>query len=257
MSIYCAQSSLDVLETWWSGNESNSFQNYRWSGAFGHEIATLFPHIHQLADLHIQHGDLSCSFQDKERHLKVNIDGIPKEHEEVSTHYGVNASLNRGLKNNPSFGGYAGMQSVADSNGSRLRALYGLEYLISSDRPDLRNQISENWYTRNIPQWGIGLGYSGVAGDDDTGHGIAGHLYVPFPKVNLTVGLLAGSRYYGGNNSKWTSFEELRVEWGMHLGSLFFGVGHDHFTRPDRTFGDGMTLQAGVSIAFPWSRVRK
>jgi hypothetical protein len=71
----------------------------------------------------------------------------------------------------------------------------------------------------------------------------------------MQLSILGGERYYSGSGfSGFGDFEELRLDWGMHLGNLFFGLGHDEFTD-NGNLKNGMTFQAGLSLALPESRI--
>jgi len=262
IALSCARSVLDIFETWSSKKMVNSFQDYHWDGRIAAQLVA-----NQLANLMLQYGGMTCSFDSNIGRRWNDYGYIYRDANGMLTTnradgYSIRANIALDPQDNLPLGYYIGMQSIAEPKGSHLRALVGAELLAAGGRMDFSKQIfSEDPY--DYPwwapaQWGVTLGYSGVIDVQEHGHGPTGRLVFPYPKANLQFSLLGGMRYYSGDRvSGWADFQELRVEWGMHLGNLFFGIGHDHYARQDGRLADGLAFQAGLSWTLPPSRYPK
>jgi hypothetical protein len=104
----------------------------------------------------------------------------------------------------------------------------------------------------------ITLGYSGVADSEEQGHGAFGRLIVPIPRLDLQMSLVGGMRYYSRPEfGGWGDFQKIRLEWGMHMISLFIGVGHERYATSGGRLEHGLAGEAGVSFGGPISRLRR
>jgi hypothetical protein len=101
------------------------------------------------------------------------------------------------------------------------------------------------------------LGYSGVYGVDDTGQGAFARFIWPITPLNLQISAQIGGRYDWGHGAAGIrDFEMLRVDWGIHMLTIYVGVGHDYYTRPDLGLRGALAFEAGISIALPYSKIK-
>jgi hypothetical protein len=178
MSVYLAQSSCDVLNTWWSGTITNAFKNYQWKSALAVRgpLALRPLPLHRLVFLNQAFGGLSGDFGNHYEDLITKIvvsNEQPKLKEVVASakDYSINANIADDSRKNLLFGTYIGMQSIANMSESRLRGLFGVDMLIGAGRPDLNRGIFPTVPLWIPDQWALTFGYSGVADIHEQGHG--------------------------------------------------------------------------------------
>lgn len=172
--------------------------------------------------------------------------------------YPITEQIGPDALHNTTLGVSLAVQSIQlwdrNDTAAHMRALWEAGGVVAGRRFD---QIQDNWKVSTLlpNQFIVVLAYSGVADTAEQGHGGFARIVVPWPQVNLDISITAGGRYYFGSGlaGGFGDYESLRVEWGMHLTSLFFGVGHDHYPLR-QNLADGLTTEAGVTIAFPLSR---
>ena len=150
------------------------------------------------------------------------------------------------------------MQALAQSEDSRMRTLFEVEAMIAGGRWDyLRDDFPSIWIPRWPEQYALTIGYSGLFDTHTQANGVVTRLILPISKLNLQLSGYGGYRYYSGNaGADWGAFGGVRAEWGLHMGGLFFGVGGDRYPQPDGDLGHGVSIEAGVSFALPWSRIK-
>lgn len=263
VSAYCVQSLSDVIDSFLKSTSCNSFGNYRWNLRFGgSKVGQL-----EMIDVWQSFGNLTCVDREldesvKTREMRVYVagtNGPPLRSHLPEIDADIVAPLSIAAARNPAFGVTLGMQDLSESSGSHLQSLVEAEVMIAGGRWDYLRQDFPTLYLPSWPsQFGLTLGYSGLFDTTSHANGVMTRLILPVPKINAQVSLYAGGRYYSGNSvSEWGAFEGIRAEWGMHMGNLFFGVGHDHYPRKGGQLVDGVSLEAGISFAIPWSRVPK
>ena len=181
---------------------------------------------------------------------------------ESATNYTAVASLTGPIYRNPGIAFSLGFESVLDSQGSHVRGLLEGEALVTGGRLDI-SRDTEQLRKREFPQnlwprsWGLTLGYSQVVGLDDTGQGGFVRAIWPIAPINLQISAQAGARYFWGEGEHQVrDFEMLRFDWGMHLLTIFVGVGRDSYSRAEKGFVSGLAFEAGLSIALPYSKLK-
>lgn len=258
MVTYCARSIADVLESYLLRRQINHFPTFHWEqgffkGAFGLLDMT------EALDVGLPYGDLKCRREPrnfevrklkKSRYATIQNDIT----NESKLHYDVTAGFDGAAARNPPVAVSLGMQTFSDSSESHVRGLFDVDMMVLGFRRDyMRSAYSSAGIVPN--QFALTLGYSGVADRNEQAHGMQGRFIVPLPQVNLDLSLGIGARYFFGDNSGgWGDFQTLRLAWGMQVAELFFAVGHDQYAEPNHGLKDGLSFEAGVSIAFPVSR---
>jgi hypothetical protein len=258
MMLYCSRAIADVLESYVRGAATNSFATYVWDrSTFGgfHDV--------EAVDMRFPYGQLTCrsgvspiadqrTFQ--ERKGPLTPDTSP-------TNYNAFASLTTPIFLNPGIAFSFGFESVSDFEGSSVRGLLEAETLVTGERHDISRDLDElraREFPRNLwpRSWGLTLGYSGMYGVDDTGQGAFGRVIWPIPALNLQISAQVGGRYYWGQGVEGIrDFEMLRVDWGLHIMTIFVGVGHDYYTRDHMGLYSGLAFEAGISFALPYSKL--
>lgn len=254
LMVYCSRAIADVLETYVSGSPVNSFPDYVWD-------RRSLPHGIQLIDLRLPYGELTCSNRAPDSRIAKAADRLmPENASEIS--YNVVTSLTKPIYRNPGLGISVGFESVSGFQESHVRGLLEVEGLIIGGRHDITrdadqfkkpNLIGSLW-SRN---WGLTVGYSGVLGGDDAGQGAFGRLIWPIPQLNLQISLQVGAKYtWGRGMDGFRDFEMLRVDWGLHVLTVFVGIGHDYHSTPGAGLDSGLAFEAGLSIALPYSKLK-
>lgn len=255
MISYCARSAYDLLESYASGEARNSFPGYTWRVRFHKNAASINP------SAWIENGQISLPFAG----LECAPPSVPRKVSEVpllSEVLGFDAAgegksvegdLLEAAKKNPMFGVGFGIQSLAETGESHIRSIVDGDILVYGNRRFDRYGIPLRWYVPE--QWAVAVGYSGIIAPSSSAHGPELRFIVPFSKVNARASLIAGARAYSRDHTEvWGDFETLRLEWGMHLGNLFIGVGHDHYLDAVGELNDGLSIEAGLSFSGPLSR---
>jgi len=261
MLMYCSRAIVDVLESYLGGAPTNSFPSYVW------DRRTFGPmHSQEAIEMRLPFGGLTCSSslgtgaQDQSGGESATAAAAAPG--ERATNYTAVASLTGPIYRNPGFAFSLGFESVSDSQGSHVRGLLEAEALVTGGRLDISRdteQLREREFPQNLwPRaWGLTLGYSQVAGADDTGQGGFVRVIWPLAAVNLQISAQFGARYYWGQGEQGVKdFEMLRFDWGMHVLTLFVGVGHDSYSRAEKSFFSGLAFEAGVCIALPYSKLK-
>lgn len=256
MLIYCSRAIADVLESYVRGSPTNSFSNYVW------DRRTLGPlHGLEAIAMRLPYGELTCSNRAPETKIIAAIDKLA-EVDASATNYTVVTSLTGPIYRNPGLAFTLGFESVSDAYESHVRGLLEFEALVTGGRRDISKDIDQ-FRAREFPRnlwprsWGMTLGYSGVYGVDDTGQGAFARFIWPITPLNLQISAQIGGRYDWGHGAAGIrDFEMLRVDWGIHMLTIFVGVGHDYYTRPDLGLRGALGFEAGISIALPYSKIK-
>lgn len=262
ITAYSIQSISDVVSSFLNQAPVNSFQKYTWNLRFGGSSQKQL----EIIDLNISFGDLTCI--DHVPNLKYvllgDTNGIwrlsPERFRSEFPEVDIVTALSRVAARNPVFGANAGLQHIS-AEGSHARGLLEFETMIGGARWDY---LREDFPTlKYLPSWpeqvGLSLGYSGLFGEGNDAHGFVSRAVLPMPKLNIQLSLYGGMRYYARDSfGEWADFQGIRAEWGYHLGHLFLGVGRDHYPSKNADeLRDGLSVEAGVSAYFNYSRVRK
>ncbi len=259
VATYCARAVSDVLESYLQAAEINSFKNYRWQAKV-FPMRLLKPNIEGV-DMRLNFGELSCldhpmTIGLADRRPWLSLAG----NESVETNadwFPVTETLHHDGYRNPVIGINLGVQTVSFGSSTHLRALFEVETIVYGKRYDF---LRQNW---RVPDWLPGqlvvtVGYSGVAGTEEQGHGVYTRAIVPMPRLDLNFSLMAGLRYHTRDEfSGWGDFEKLRVEWGLHLVSLFAGVGHERFATARDGLANAVAVEVGLSFGGPVSTFRR
>jgi hypothetical protein len=256
MLMYCSRAIADVLESYVRGSPTNSFSNYGW------DRRTLgLLHGLEAIDMRLPYGELTCSNRAPGSKVIAAMEKLA-EVDGSATNYNVVTSLTGPIYRNPGFALTLGFESVSDPHESHVRGLLEVEALVTGGRRDISkdtDQFRAREFPRNLwpRSWGMTLGYSGVYGVDDTGQGAFARFIWPITAVNLQVSAQIGARYeWGHGDGGIRDFEMLRVDWGIHMLTIYVGVGHDYYTRPDVGLCSGLAFEAGISIAMPYSKIK-
>jgi hypothetical protein len=256
MLVYCSRAIDDVLESYVRGYPTNSFSRYVWDRR---PQGTL--HGVEVMDMRLPYGELTCSNRAYEPKT-VALSDTPSAAGNPATNYPVTVSLTRPIYRNPGIGFSFGFESVSDAQETHLRGLLEAEALVTGGRRDIARDTQE-FQARGFPQnlwprsWGLTLGYSGLLGVDDTGQGGYARVIWPIAPLNLQISAQVGGRYYWGHGVQGIrDFEMLRVDWGLHMLTIFVGVGHDYYTRPNAGLYTGLSFEAGISLAMPYSKLK-
>ncbi len=247
---YCARAVSDVLESWLRATEVNSFQHYHWH-------AKVFPMQTGKADveaidMRIAFGALSCVDNPRtiEQEGRRPWAPLADRKDQARDTFPVTESIHIDAYHNPVVGLNFGIQTVSLGSEMRVRGMFDAEVMVMGKRFDFQRQ---DW---QVPEWlpgqvAVTLGYSGVAGSDEIGNGPYGRIIVPFPRINMDLSLMAGARYYSdGSVNEWGDFEKVRAEWGLHMVSIFMGVGHERAISGSK-LSDGVGFEMGVTLGGP------
>jgi hypothetical protein len=256
MLVYCSRAIADVLESYVRGAPVNSFPDYIW------DRRTLgLLHGLEAIDMGLPYGELTCSNRVPDNRIIAAIEKLA-EVDGSATNYNVVTSLTAPIYRNPGLALTLGFESVSDRHETHLRGLLEFETLVTGGRRDISKDIDQ-FKAREFPRnlwprsWGMTLGYSGLYGEDDTGQGGFARVIWPITPVNLQVSAQIGARYYWGHGTSGIrDFEMLRVDWGIHMLTIFVGVGHDYYTRLDAGLCSGLAFEAGISVAMPYSKIK-
>ncbi|MBB5031457.1 hypothetical protein [Prosthecobacter vanneervenii] len=255
MAAYCTQSVGDVVESYLSNSKKNSFTRYKFELRFAVAGGQA-----ELIDVWQDYGDMTwkapakrdfyVGLPDKEARYgikKVAASEIPER---------IIAPLPNYAAFNPAFALNIGYQGWATGYASEVRALTEAEMMVLGGRWDyLRDDFSKAYLPRKIDMFAVTVGYSGLFDSDTSANGIAARLILPINQLNLQLSLYGGSRYYSGNSyGGWRDYEGIRLDWGMQMGNLFLGIGRDFYPTTGG-IKDGVSIQAGLSLAFPTSRI--
>jgi hypothetical protein len=256
MMLYCSRAISDVLESYVRGAPVNSFPDYVW------DRRTLgFLSGFEGIDVKLPYGELTCSNRVPQEELVVAVRKLPPS-EAAGTNYNVMISLTSPIYRNPGFAVSLGFESVSDWEATHLRGFLEVEGLLTGGRRDISrdtDELKSREFPRNLwpRSWGLTVGYSGVYGEDDVGQGAFARVIWPITPVNLQVSAQVGARYLWGQGvSGFRDFEMLRVDWGIHMLTIFVGVGHDYNSRPNKDFYSGLAFEAGISLALPYSKIK-
>jgi hypothetical protein len=256
MVVYCSRAIADVLESYVRGKPTNSFQTYVWDRR---SHGTL--HGVEVMDMRLPYGELTCSNQVYDRKMVALAEKLSAG-DESATNYPVTVSLTRPIYRNPGIAFSLGFESVSDTQDTHLRGIVEAEALVTGGRRDIARD-TQQFEARNFPQnlwprsWGLTLGYSGMWGVDDTGQGAFVRVIWPIAPLNLQISAQVGGRYYWAQGIEGIrDFEMLRVDWGLHMLTIFVGVGHDYYSRPNTGLYTGLAFEAGISIALPYSKLK-
>ncbi len=260
---YCARAISDVVESYLSQKMVNSFETYRWEVKF---FPLQFQPRVEALDFHLSYGGLTA--EDNPRTMNTNdflyqptsVDPLAG----MRLSYPITETIGPDALRNRASGFSVGLQTVVVNDRSDLdthvRGFWEAGAVLWGRRYD---QARPDW---DVPRWypdqiALAAGYSGVADTQEQGHGFFGRVLVPWPQINAEISLIAGMRYHSGYSGSgleggWGDFETVRVEWGMHLASLFLGIGHDHYPTRD-SLADGFVIETGFTITFPSSRWKR
>ncbi len=259
VATYGARAVADVLESYLQAGEINSFKDYRWQAKV-FPMRLLKPNIEGV-DMQLAFGGLTCldhpmTIDLKDRRPWLSLAG----NESVTTNadwYPVTETLHRDGYHNPVIGMNLGVQTVSYGSSTHIRSLFEVETIVYGKRYDF---LRQNW---RVPEWlpsqlVVTLGYSGVAGTEEQGHGLYSRVIVPMPRLDLNFSVMVGGRYQTGNaGGGWGDFEKIRAEWGLHLVSLFAGVGHEQYATARGKLADAIAVEVGLSFGGPVSAFRR
>lgn len=256
---YCARAVSDVLESYLQAAEVNSFKDYRWHAKI-FPMRLLKPNIEGI-DIKLGFGELSCldnpqTIGKEDRRPWLAVEGNDLTPDNTDT-FPVTETLHHDGFRNPVIGLNLGVQTISLGSSAHLRALFEVETIVLGKRYDF---LRQNW---RVPEWlpgqlAVTLGYSGVAGSGEQGHGLFTRVIVPVPRLDLNVSVMAGVRYHTRDEaSGWGDFEKIRAEWGLHMISLFAGVGHERFATSRGKLANGLAVEVGLSIGGPVSTFRR
>src|SRR5258708_7529425 len=191
MTAYCARSIADIMETFLSGEMTNSFKKYHWNGMirdYGRKGGGIFNYQTKNFDMRLSYGELTCTND----HSGILTDSPPSKlsykasspEAASNTGYAVSENLEKDYLRNPAFGISLGMQSISDTHGSHVRGLVEAEVLVDARRVDY---LHDDWdaYSGFPQMWALTLGYSGIADIHEHANGPMARLIFPLPQVNL------------------------------------------------------------------------
>lgn len=251
---YCARSISDVLESYLQATEVNSFKRYHWHVKF-------FPMQVNRADIEaidvrLGWGSLYCVDNPQTIGQEGRLAWASGDKNEKSRNrdtFPITLPLNIDAYHNPVVTLHTGVQTIALSSETHIRALYEAEVMVFGKRFDA---MRPDWEVPGyLPgQIAVTLGYSGVAGAGEPGNGGYVRGMIPIPRLNMNFRVIAGARSYGGG---WGDFEKVRFEWGLHMASMFLGVGRETYGRSRGGLSEGTAVEVGFNLDGPVSAIRR
>lgn len=250
--MYCSRAIADVLESYVRGTATNSFPDYIWDRRIVRGTEEI--------EMQLPFGQLTC-ISDTKATPAIGVDSrsnTAPRGDQSGTNYHVQESLITPVYRNPGIIPSIGFESVSDFDGSHVRSLLEIEGLLAGGRLDLSGNPQQSANRRLPGIWGLTLGYSAVVGSDVDAQGAFCRGIWAIPPLNMQISGQLGGRYFWGEGGVegLRDLEMLRIDWGLHIASIFVGMGHDSYSVSHKGLENGIAFEAGFSFAIPFSKLR-
>ena len=211
--LLSARSVMDVLESYGSGEATNSFGTYGWSGYRAVGDRRYSPAVE------IAFGEYRC-LEDSWMLAFVPIVGTSVGH-----------------------------QSLFRRDGGSSRVWVAAElFLVGS--PGTSWIASEKSRTLGLPQFLLPIGYSVVSGGGAVGHGPMLRFVLPVSALNTQLSASAGYRWYRADDVAGRGLHAgLRVEMGVGLMEVGIGIDYDRQIDSEGWFRPHLGLTSSLSFA--------